>query len=39
VQIEALEMSLQMLGDDLVDHGVLGVSRTIHGRDTSHPSG
>jgi hypothetical protein len=30
---------LQMLGDDLVEHGVLGVSRTIHGRDTSHASG
>ena len=30
---------LQMLGDHLVQHGVLGVSRTIHGRDASHPSG
>jgi hypothetical protein len=30
---------LQMLGDDLVEHGVLGVSRAIHGRDTSHASG
>ena len=29
---------LQMLGDDLVEHGVLGVSRAIHRRDTSHPS-
>jgi hypothetical protein len=28
-----------MFGDDLVEHGVLGVSRTIHGRDTSHGSG
>jgi hypothetical protein len=26
-------------GDDLVEHGVLGVSRTIHGRDTSNVSG
>jgi len=30
---------LQVLGDDLVEHGVLGVSRTIHGHDTSHASG
>jgi len=30
---------VQMLGDHLVEHGVLGVSRAIHGRDTSHPSG
>ena len=30
---------LQMLGDDLMEHGVLGVSGPIHGRDTSHPSG
>jgi hypothetical protein len=30
---------LQVLGDDLVEHGVLGVSRAIHGRDTSHASG
>jgi hypothetical protein len=30
---------LQMLGDDLVQHGVLGVSRAIHGRNTSHASG
>ncbi len=30
---------LQMRGDDLVEHGVLGVSRAIHRRDTSHPSG
>jgi hypothetical protein len=30
---------LQVLGDCLMKHGVLGVSRTIHGRDTSHPSG
>jgi len=30
---------VQMLGDHLVEHGVLGVSRAIHGRDTSHASG
>ena len=30
---------LQMFGDHLMEHGVLGVPRTIHGRDTSHPSG
>ena len=30
---------LQVLGDDLMKHGVLGVSRTIHGHDTSHASG
>ena len=30
---------VQMLGDHLVQHGVLGVSRAIHGRNTSHPSG
>jgi hypothetical protein len=30
---------LQVQGDDLVEHGVLGVSRAIHGRDTSHASG
>jgi len=30
---------LQVLGDDLVKHGVLGVSWAIHGRDTSHASG
>jgi hypothetical protein len=29
---------LQVLGDHLMEHGVLGVSRTIHGRQTSHPS-
>ena len=29
----------QVQGDDLVEHGVLGVSRAIHGRDTSHASG
>jgi len=29
----------QVLGDDLMKHGVLGVSRTIHRRDASHPSG
>jgi len=26
-------------GDDLVEHGVLGVAGAIHGRDTSHASG
>ncbi len=30
---------LQMFGDDLVEHGVLGVARTIHGRDASHTPG
>ncbi len=30
---------LQVQGDDLVEHGVLGVSRAIHGRDTAHASG
>jgi len=30
---------VQMLGDHLVQHGILGVSRTIRGRDASHPSG
>ena len=29
---------LQMFGDHLMQHGVLGVSRTIHGRDASHAS-
>ena len=29
----------QIFGDHLMEHGVLGVSRAIHGRDTSHPSG
>jgi len=33
------QKSLQVLGDDLVEHDVLGVSRTIQGRDTSHASG
>jgi hypothetical protein len=33
------QKGLQMLGDDLVEHGVLGVSRAIHRRDTSHASG
>ena len=30
---------LQMLGDHLMQHGVLGVSRTIRGPDASHASG
>jgi len=30
---------LQVFGDHLMEHGVLGVARTIHGRDASHPSG
>ena len=30
---------LQVFGDHLMQHGVLGVSRAIHGRDTSHASG
>jgi hypothetical protein len=28
-----------VLGDDLMEHGVLGVTGPIHGRDTSHASG
>jgi non-ribosomal peptide synthetase component F len=31
--------SLQMHADDLMEHGVLGVSRTIHGLCTRHPLG
>jgi len=30
---------LQVFGDHLMEHGVLGVSRAIHGRDASHASG
>ena len=30
---------LQMLGDNLMENGVLGVSRAIHGLGTRHPSG
>jgi len=30
---------LQVQGDDLMEHGVLGVSRAIHGRDAPHASG
>jgi hypothetical protein len=30
---------LQMLGDDLMEHRVRGVSQAIHGRDTSHAAG
>jgi hypothetical protein len=30
---------LQVEGDDLVAHGVLGVTGPIHGYDTSHASG
>ena len=30
---------LQVCGDDLMEHGVLGVSGPIHERDTSHASG
>jgi hypothetical protein len=30
---------LQVFGDDLMEHGVLGVSRAIHGRDAPHASG
>ena len=30
---------LQMLADDLMEHGVLGVSRAIHGLGTRHSSG
>jgi hypothetical protein len=32
------QKGLQVLGDDLMQHGVLGVSRAIRGRDTSHAS-
>jgi hypothetical protein len=28
-----------VFGDDLMEHGVLGVSRAIHGRDAPHASG
>ena len=31
--------SLQVFGDDLVEHGVLGVTGPIQRRDTSHVSG
>ena len=34
-----VQEGLQVEGDDLVEHGVLGVSRAIHGHDTSHASG
>jgi hypothetical protein len=30
---------VQVFGDDLMEHGVLGVSRAIHGLGTRHPSG
>ena len=30
---------LQVLGDDLMEHGVLGVTRSIHGLGTRHSSG
>ena len=30
---------LQVFGEDLMEHGVLGVSRAIHGLGTRHPSG
>jgi len=30
---------LQVFGDDLMEHGVLGVSRPIHGRHTRHAPG
>jgi hypothetical protein len=33
------EEGLQVERNDLMEHGVLGVSRAIHGRDTSHASG
>ncbi len=33
------EEGLQMLADDLMEHGVLGVSRAIRGLCTRHPSG
>jgi hypothetical protein len=34
-----LQEGLQVAGDDLMEHGVLGVSGPIHGRDTCHASG
>ncbi len=34
-----VQESLQVERNDLMEHGVLGVSRAIHGRDTSHASG
>jgi len=30
---------VQVLGDDLMEHGVVGVSRAIHGLGTRHPCG
>jgi hypothetical protein len=33
-----LQEGLQVERDDLMEHGVLGVSGAIHGRDTSHAS-
>ena len=33
------QKGLQVLGDELMQHRVLGVSRAIHGRDTPHASG
>jgi len=30
---------IQVFGDDLMEHGVLGVSGAIHGRDTRHAPG
>jgi hypothetical protein len=32
------QKGLQVLGDDLMQHGVLGVSRAIRRRDTPHAS-
>jgi hypothetical protein len=38
-KLPELALGLQVLGDDLMEHGVLGVSPAIHVRDTSHASG
>ena len=34
-----VQEGLKVFGDDLVEHGVFGVTGPIHGRDTSHASG
>jgi hypothetical protein len=34
-----VQEGLQVLGDDLMEHGVLGISRAIHRLGTRHPSG
>ena len=36
---QRVQEGLQVERNDLMEHGVLGVSRAIHGRETSHASG